>query len=117
MHEFSVAQALVDEVARALGGRTGRVTEVRVAVGALSGVDPQALAFAFPAAADGTAAGGARLVLQNMPAEVACRACGRRTAADPTDLRCGACGSDAVDVAGGQDLVLRAIELEEPDHV
>jgi len=54
MHELSIAMSLVDAICDELP-KLGSVTvrSVRIRVGALSGVVPDALTFAFDVAADG----------------------------------------------------------------
>lgn len=112
MHELSVAEAVIaelEELVRREGAR--RVARVVLRVGALSGVEPDALEFAFPVAAEGTCAEGAELVLESEPVRVRCGACGAETAADPLWMACGACGADAVEIISGADLTLRSAEL------
>jgi hydrogenase nickel incorporation protein HypA/HybF len=62
MHELTLALDLIERV-EAIARREGcrRVVAVEVAVGDSCGVDKEALAFAFPEAARGTLAEGARL--------------------------------------------------------
>jgi hydrogenase nickel incorporation protein HypA/HybF len=66
MHELSIAMSLVDAICEELPrlGSGARVRSVRVRVGELSGVAPDALAFAFEVATDDTAIVGARLSVQ-----------------------------------------------------
>ena len=80
MHELSIAQALIDKVNRVAEteGAT-RVMRIAITVGALSGVDPEALEFAFPIAAEGSAAAHASLDITRLPARVLCSECGRET--------------------------------------
>ncbi len=117
MHELSLAAAVMEELER-LVQREGarRVARVVLRAGALSGVEPEALRFAFPAAAEGTCAEGAELVIETEPVQVRCRACGAQTAADPLRLVCGACGGDDVAIAAGADLTLRSAELIVEDN-
>ena len=68
MHELSIARALVDEVEKiAVAERAQRVVSLTVQVGALSGVDPHALEWAFPVAAEGTVAGQAAAKAEKDP--------------------------------------------------
>jgi len=112
MHELSLAAAVIEELER-LVRREGarRVARVVLRAGALSGVEPDALRFAFPAAAEGTCVEGAELVIESEPLQVRCRACGAQTEADPLWLVCAACGGDEVAIAAGADLTLRSAEL------
>lgn len=61
---MSLVDAISDEL-----GKLGnvRITSVRIRVGALSGVVPDALAFAFDVAADHSPISGARLDIEDTP--------------------------------------------------
>lgn len=113
MHELSLAQALVDQLEqlRAKEHATA-VISVTVNLGALSGVDREALTFAFPLATQGTAVDGASLVIQETPAVVTCDACGEQTRPDLTNLACGKCGSRRVRITEGRDFLILSVELQ-----
>lgn len=66
MHELSIAMSLVDAVCEELPRLGDRVSirSVRVRVGPLSGVVPDALAFAFDVAAAESPLAGARLEIE-----------------------------------------------------
>jgi hydrogenase nickel incorporation protein HypA/HybF len=68
MHELSIAISLVETICDELP-RLGdvRVRSVRVRVGALSGVVPDALTFAFDVASDGSRIAGTRLEIDATP--------------------------------------------------
>lgn len=115
MHELSVAEAMLEQALaalRAAGG--GRVVRLRVSVGELSGVDPDALAFAFPVAARGTEAEGAQLEVVRCSARVECEICGAATAVEWPDVRCGHCGADRVRIVDGRQLRLESLDVETP---
>jgi hydrogenase nickel incorporation protein HypA/HybF len=110
MHELSIAQAIV-QIAEAHAGRR-RVAAVHVRVGHLRQVVPAALAFAFELTAAGTVAEGAELELEHVPAAVRCRNCGEERTLAGFPLACPACGSAAVDIVAGEELVVDSLELE-----
>jgi len=110
MHEYSLVQALVDDVARQVRGRDGIVRGVRVRVGELSGVDPELLATAYETFRAHTVCAEAELTLSRVPARWSCALCGRAIAQGER-LQC--CGAPARLVAG-DDLVLEQLELEVP---
>ena len=114
MHELSVAQSLVEIVAAQLEGEPpdARVAVVRVRIGALAGVAPEALRSSFPIAAAGTRLEGARLAVEEAPLVVWCPNCGQeRTLAGPQRLRCPECGARTPDVRGGRELDVSSVEL------
>jgi hydrogenase nickel incorporation protein HypA/HybF len=110
MHEFGLCEAIVEAVERRADGR--RVAAVRVRVGARHVVVSSAMDQAFSLASGGTVADGARMEVVVVPMVVACKGCGHTAdSADPLAV-CAACGGVDVDVSGGDELVLEAVEYE-----
>jgi hydrogenase nickel incorporation protein HypA/HybF len=116
MHELSIAQALVTEL-EVIRRREGvlRILSCRIAVGSLSGVDPQSLSEAFPIVADGSEVAGVVLNIESIPLGVHCEACGQDGRVDGFTVRCLACGSDKVTVTAGRELHLVSVELDVED--
>ena len=113
MHELSIAQALVEQVeAAAAKEQAIRVTRVVIAVGALSGVEPEALRSIFPLVAEDTVAAGAELVIEQVATRVKCRACGHEAQTDAAFIGCAACGSRDVELSAGRELNIKTVELE-----
>lgn len=113
MHELSIAQSVVEVAAEAVrnAGAT-RAVAVRVRVGALSGVVPEALAFCYELAAQETVLEGSRLVVEVVPVVLHCPACDRDvTPADVWCLACPACGTPTADVRAGRELEVRSVEV------
>jgi hydrogenase nickel incorporation protein HypA/HybF len=110
MHELAIAEAVVRIACSHAGDR--RVTRVELKVGHLRQVVPDALAFAFALVADGTAAEGAELVMEEVPAAGRCRRCGSESELPAFPLTCGACGSWDVNVIRGEELLVDALECE-----
>jgi len=108
MHEFGLAEGVLDTVRRRAGGRA--VTRVRVRAGVRHGVDEESMAMAFRFVAQGTEADGAALDLVTVPARLACRGCGYE--ADTLDVlaTCPRCAGEEVDLAGGDELILESLE-------
>ena len=76
MHELSIMQsALSLALNQAQQAGAARVHMIRLRIGALSGVVPDALEFAFEALTPGTMAEGARLAVEHVPARFWCAAC------------------------------------------
>ena len=115
MHELAIAEALVDIACRHADGR--RVTRVEVKVGHLRQVVPSALAFAFELVATDTAAEGAELVLEEVPAAGRCRDCDAESALGGFPLLCARCGGANVEVLRGEELLVDTLELEEREMV
>ncbi len=111
MHELAIADAVVTIASAHAGER--RVTKVFLRVGHLRQVVPSALEFAFELVARGTAAEGAELEVEHVPATARCTACAAD--AELTDFlaACARCGSMNLEVLGGDELVVDALELDE----
>ncbi len=119
MHELSVCQGLLDQVARVAAdhGALG-VKHIVVRIGPLSGVVPELLQQAFPLARAGTMAADAALTIEELPVRVHCDACGADTEAKPNRLLCGECGDWHTQLIGGDELLLASVELlKEEAHV
>jgi len=67
VHELGLCEPLLDAVERRAGDR--RVQRVRVRVGELHRVEPEAFAFSFALAAEGTVAEGAEVDLVSIPGD------------------------------------------------
>ncbi len=108
MHELSIAEAIVDTVTQ----RTDlqRVEVIRVRVGKLVAVVPDALLFCFDLAARGTPVEGARLDLEEVLARVRCRTCGLELVVPDLILLC-ECGSADVEVLSGRELQVKSVEV------
>src|SRR5581483_501514 len=98
MHEFGLAEGVLEAVRRRAGGRP--VRQVRLRAGVRHGVDADSMAQAFRFVAAGTEAEGARLELVTLPVHLSCRACGY--AGETVDVlsACPRCHADDVALAG-----------------
>ena len=113
MHELSVCQGLlaeVERIAQANGG--GRVSEIHLAIGPLSGVEAPLLERAFTISRAGTCAADAELTISAMPVTVRCRNCGGGGEAASNRLLCPECGDWQVDLASGDELRLTEVTLQ-----
>jgi len=112
VHELSIAESMMDQLT-ALARREGALSidRVTVCIGALAGVDPDALELAFPVAAEGTVARDATLDIERFPARIRCRDCGVEHDIDEPCLLCPDCASTHVEIVSGRDLTLKSVAL------
>jgi hydrogenase nickel incorporation protein HypA/HybF len=108
MHEMAITQSVVDAVCERAAGR--RVHSVRVQVGALCAVVPDAMEFCFDLVTEGTIAAGARLDVDVQPGSARCRTCGQDFTLPDLILLC-PCGSADVEVLAGRDLRILSMEV------
>jgi hydrogenase nickel incorporation protein HypA/HybF len=111
MHELAIADSIVRIACDHARGR--RITKVDVKAGYLRQVVPHALTFAFSLVAQGTAAEGAELELEQIPPAVRCRPCASESEPDGFPLACARCGSLDVELLRGEELLVDSLELEE----
>jgi len=112
MHELSIAVALVEQIEAVVTRENAvRATKVAIVVGALSGVDAEALRSLFPLVSEGTRAEGAELRIDAVAARVRCCACSAETEAKPHFVSCGACGSRDVELVAGRELNITSVEV------
>jgi hydrogenase nickel incorporation protein HypA/HybF len=110
VHEIGLCQSVLAAVEGKAGGR--RVTGVRLRVGALHRVGPEAVDQTFSMVASGSVADGADVDVVVVPVEGHCRTCGQDWEAEDQLPLCPGCGSTDVTLTGGVELVLESLEIE-----
>ncbi|MBT2487627.1 hydrogenase maturation nickel metallochaperone HypA [Streptomyces sp. ISL-96] len=116
MHEMSIAMAVVGQVqeAAAKSGGVTAVTSVRLQVGELAGVVPDALAFCFELACAGTVLEGAELIAESVPGRARCATCVDEWAVGtPPQLCCPACGQATAELLSGRELQITSVRWED----
>jgi hydrogenase nickel incorporation protein HypA/HybF len=114
MHEYSIVQSLMERVGAEAGRRGATsVASLRIALGELSGVDPELLASAYEVFRERTICAGAPLEIRAVPAVWECSSCGRPIARGEI-LQCPDCRSRAR-LASGDEIILERIEMEVAD--
>lgn len=110
MHELSLAREVVDLVAAA-ARRDGfhRVGQLRLEVGALAGVEVDALRFALEAIVPGTCLELARIDIDTPTGTAWCAACAREVTICGYLDRCPSCAGALTRHAGGDQL--RVVDL------
>jgi hydrogenase nickel incorporation protein HypA/HybF len=108
MHELAISQSVVDAVTDRTG--TARVAAVRLRVGRLAGVVPDAMSFCFELVTAGTTLDGALLEFEQPEGRGHCRTCGARFALADLVLLCD-CGSADVEVLSGRELAVASVVL------
>ncbi|WP_424360299.1 hydrogenase maturation nickel metallochaperone HypA [Methylocystis parvus] len=113
MHEMALTESIVDivsEEARKQG--FGKVRVVRLQVGAMAHVEPEALRFCFDAVSRGTVAEGATLDIVRAPGEGWCLDCGKTVALQERFGACPECGGSNVRMTSGDELRIEELEVD-----
>jgi hydrogenase nickel incorporation protein HypA/HybF len=108
MHELGLCEAVVGAIERRAGDRP--VAWVKVRVGLLHHVHPEAFAQSFAIAATGTVAEDAAAELVLLPIQGRCTGCGTEFTTEEVVTVCPRCAGVNVEMSGGDELVLEAIE-------
>lgn len=113
MHEMSLTEGVV-EILRDEARKQGfsRVRLVRLEIGAIGGVDPQAMEFCFDAVTRGTLAEGARLEIVTTPGQGWCLDCGKTVPLSERFGACPDCGAHHVQMTGGGEMRVRELEVD-----
>ncbi len=113
MHELSLAEhalAIIEDAAQREG--FARVHRVRVEVGRLSHVQPEALRFAFTTVCAGTCADGAVLEILETPGEGECPRCLVRLPMEAEPAWCPSCDGSPLRVIGGTRMAVRDLDVD-----
>ncbi len=108
MHELSITQSVVDAVSERMADQ--QVVAIRLEVGRLSGIEPDAMRFCFELVTSQTVLEGARLDIDQPPGEGHCRDCGQDFTLPDLILLC-PCGSADVAVTSGRELLIKSVEV------
>jgi hydrogenase nickel incorporation protein HypA/HybF len=114
MHELSIATSIVEIAQEEAAKLGGRVTAVHLRLGPLAGVEKDALLFSYGAACQGTALEGSTLVIEDTPIVAFCPRCDEeRIIGSPQSLKCPECGASTPKIAGGRELQLCGLEIDD----
>ena len=114
VHEFSLVVSMLD-VAEAAARKEGaeRIEAIHLEIGALAGVVPEALTFAFAGAREGTMAAHARLEVTYLPAIAYCATCQAEFELDNRFgiAMCPVCDTPSADLRQGRELHVSHLEV------
>jgi hydrogenase nickel incorporation protein HypA/HybF len=113
MHELSIAVGIIDGVLEESARRGGLSVEVvRVRIGRMSGVDKDALLFAYQVAREDTPLACSRLEIEDVQVVIFCPACAQERQTEPSvGAVCPHCGTLASRVVQGEELEITALEI------
>jgi len=113
MHEMALMEGLLDLI-RGAAREQGftHVARVVLEVGRLSGVEAEAMRFAFDVGTAGTVAEGALLEIEETEGAGRCLSCGRESPVQAFYDPCPACGDVPLVVTAGRDMRLRYLDVD-----
>jgi hydrogenase nickel incorporation protein HypA/HybF len=111
MHELSLCRAIADTVRDHSAGRS--IERVTVRIGHLRQVVPSTLEFCWGIVTEASDLDGTELVIEHVPAVLACRSCGNGTQLDRPIMRCSACHGIDVELQSGDEFLVSSIDVME----
>lgn len=114
MHELSLAGGVlrvVEDAARREG--FARVTQLRLAAGALAGVEVRALQFALDSLRPGTCLEGAQIIIEEPPGTAWCLRCACSVTIQSRADACPHCGGHQIQPTGGTELQVLDLLVED----
>ena len=113
MHEYSIVQALMEQVESIANDNSAeKVTKVVVKIGVMSGVEPHLLEVAFETFKEKSICDSAEFVMNIQPLTLLCQQCQIQSEMDEVRYCCPECDSLDVEVIDGEDMFLMQLELE-----
>ena len=110
MHELSITRSVVAIVSERAAGQ--KVTRVRLEIGRLSAVIPDAIRFCFDICAADTPVAGAELQIDEIAGRGCCNECGAEVRLEALVGRCPRCGAANLRLTAGQELNIKEMEVE-----
>jgi len=111
MHEMSIAQSLLDIVLEESRKHDlASVRVVRLQIGAMAGVVPEALTFCFELLTRDTLASGALLEIETTAVVARCSGCERLVPVEDRVFLCSHCGDPLLELVSGRELSIMSIE-------
>lgn len=113
MHEMALCEEVLAVLEEQAGTRGfSRVKTVWLEIGALSGVEVEAMRFGFDVVQRGTLAEGAKLEIVGVPGAAWCMHCARTVAIEQRFDPCPDCGGHQLQVTEGEDMRIKELEVE-----
>lgn len=111
MHELAIARDILGIIRKEMKkGGFKKLKRVRVRVGELSAVDPEALQFSFEACTKGSLLGGAQLVIEEVPLKGRCLGCGAVFRLEGFRSVCSQCKGKDIERVSGDELEVVSME-------
>lgn len=113
MHEMSLCEGILGVLQQQANAQNfRRVKTVFLEIGALAGVEIDAMRFSFEVVMQGTLADRARLEISLIPGSAWCLGCGHQVGVSQLYDECPLCGSFQLQVEDGQQMRIKELEVE-----
>lgn len=112
MHEMSLCEGVLQVIEdNARQQNYEKVSAVWLEIGALAGVEVEAMRFCFDAVTRGSIADGARLEILGTPGTAWCMGCMKSVTVSARYDLCPSCGGAQLHVTGGDEMRIKELEV------
>lgn len=114
MHELSIVTSIIRIVREEMAQNGARhLKGIKIRVGEMAAVEPEALRFCFEVCTEGTDMEGVILDIEEVPVMGQCINCKKEFRLNMyLDSRCAVCGGEAVDYLSGMELDIVSMEVD-----
>ncbi len=112
MHEASIAQALLEAITAEAKKQKAKPLSAKISCGAFSGINDEALTFAFEAISEKTICQNTKLIIKQKPVQAKCKN-GHVYPLDIHKPKCPKCKTEEFELLPEEPLLLEEIEFEE----
>jgi hydrogenase nickel incorporation protein HypA/HybF len=113
MHELPVTESILEIVLRHAAQADGKqIHQINLVIGELASIVDDSVQFYWDILSKDTAAQGAQLSFQRIPAEMLCLSCQNRFHPDPGGYDCPNCGGINLQITAGREFFVESIEVE-----
>ena len=113
MHELSLAASILDTIRAESASGGSRPVKVGLKIGAISGVDPEALRFGFESLVKGSDLDGLGLEIEAVAHRRHCPACDAPFEASEFDVSCPQCGEPRTRLLEGDQMEISWLDMED----
>jgi hydrogenase nickel incorporation protein HypA/HybF len=116
MHEAGIAESILG-IAKDVARENGltRITGITIQIGQFTGIEADALDFAFQVMTKDTSIENAELVIEKTPLLLRCKKCDGEYSGAPDDLLCPNCGAEDFLILQGREMVVKFITGEKDE--
>ncbi len=113
MHEVSIAEEIKNAVIQKLKENNGkRVKSIKLLIGEMTSIVPDALKFAFDIVSKKTPLENALIHIKVLKAKAKCKICSKDFAIEDYAFLCPECNSSDVEIKQGREMIIQTIEME-----
>jgi len=113
LHELAMVRGIYNVINEQIKEHdVKRVLQVRIVVGALTGVEDTTMKLCFEMYVQTTPLEGAELLIRRVPVRVRCRECGNEYETGIPFSACMVCGNKKIQILSGDELYIDSLEVE-----